>query len=171
MNNKILVTYASRAGSTAEIAAAIGKALNQNGVEVEVRDMKDVKDLSAYHAVVAGSAVRGGKWLPEAMAFLKDHQSELAQKPFAAFLVCITMGHPNPQWRAGVKAWLAPVRTLTTPVSEGFFAGRLDFKLLPITLNTLMLRLAVALHILPAGDKRDWKAIDAWAESVRPLLQ
>ncbi|MHB1005893.1 MAG: flavodoxin domain-containing protein [Chloroflexota bacterium] len=72
---------------------------------------------------MAGSAIRGGKWLPEAMQFMHTHQASLARKPFAAFMVCITMGSPNPKFREGVTAWMEPVRALVRPVSEGLFAG------------------------------------------------
>jgi menaquinone-dependent protoporphyrinogen oxidase len=59
MNDKILVTYASRAGSTAGVAEAIGKTLVENGAQVDVLPMKNVKDLTPYRVVVAGSAIRG----------------------------------------------------------------------------------------------------------------
>ena len=111
MSNKILVTYASRTGSTAEVAAAIGKTLAENGTEVDVLSMNEVKDLSPYQAVVAGSAIRGSKWLPEAMEFIKTHRTELAQKRFAEFTVCITLAMSNGEkYRAGVAEWVAPVR-------------------------------------------------------------
>jgi menaquinone-dependent protoporphyrinogen oxidase len=132
MLNKILVTYASRAGSTAEIAEAIGKALSENGAQVDVVPMNDVKDLSVYRAVVAGSAIRGSKWLPEAMQFMQTHRSALAQKPFAMFTVCITMAMRNAEmYRSGVEGWVAPVRALVKPLDQGFFAGMLDFRKLP----------------------------------------
>ncbi len=170
MSNKILVAYASRAGSTAGVAEAIGKTLAENGAEVDVLPMKEVKDLSPYQAVVAGSAVRGGIWLPEAMQFIQIHQAALARKPFAAFLVCITMAMANQKYRDGVLNWLEPVRSLVRPVSEGVFAGALDFSNLPLTINTLSMRAAVAFGIFPKGDHRDWNAIRAWAESIYPLL-
>ncbi len=170
-NNKILVTYASRAGSTAEIAEAIGKTLTQGGAQVDVLPMQDVKDLSLYRAVVAGSAIRKSKWLPEAMQFVQTHRSELAQKPFATFTVCITLAMSNTdQYRQAVKQWIQPVRTQVSPVSEGLFAGRLDFSKLPLTFDTLLLRAVVALGIFPKGDRRDWKSISAWADGLHPLL-
>jgi menaquinone-dependent protoporphyrinogen oxidase len=173
MNNaKILVTYASQAGSTAEIAEAIGQTLAEHGVLVDVRRMKTVTDLTPYRAVVAGSAVHGSKWLPEGMQFMHTQRDALAQKPFAAFLVCITLGMANASnYRSGVVGWLEPVRSLVRPVSEGFFAGSIDFAKLPKTFNVLMLHAAVALGALPNGDHRDWNAIRAWAASLRPLLE
>jgi menaquinone-dependent protoporphyrinogen oxidase len=171
MNEPILIAYASQAGSTASIAEAIGKTLAESGLQVEVRPMKDVHDLTPYRAVIAGSAIHGSKWLPEAMQFMRTHQAALARKPFAAFLVCITLGMANAsQYRPGLAAWLEPVRALVRPVSEGLFAGVMDFDKLPLTFNTLLLRITVALGILPRGDHRDWDAIRAWAESTRPLL-
>jgi len=67
MLNKILVTYASRTGSTAGVTKAIGKTLSENGLTVDVLPVQDVKDLESYRAVVAGSAIQAAKWLPEAM--------------------------------------------------------------------------------------------------------
>jgi menaquinone-dependent protoporphyrinogen oxidase len=134
--------------------------------------MKDVKDLEPYRAVVAGSAIHGGKWLPEAMQFMRSHRASLTQKPFASFLVCITLGLPNAdKYRQGVTTWLEPVRALARPVSEGFFAGSLDFNKVPLTFNTLLLRLAVAFGALPKGDHRDWNAVRAWASNLAGKLQ
>ena len=170
-NNKILVTYASRTGSTAEIAEAIGKTLTQGGAQVDVLPMQDVKDLSLYRAVVAGSAIRKSKWLPEAMQFVQTHRSELGQKPFATFTVCITLAMSNTdQYRQAVKQWIQPVRAQVSPVSEGLFAGRLDFSKLPLTFDTLLLRAVVALGVFPKGDRRDWKSISKWADGLHPLL-
>jgi len=171
MSKKILVTYASRAGSTAGVAEAIGKTLSESGAQVDVLPMNEVKDLSPYQSVVAGSAIRGSKWLPEAMQFIQTHRGELAQKRFAEFTVCITLAMSNSeQYRAGVAKWVEPVRTQVRPLSEGFFAGMLDFSKLPFNWDTLMLRLTVALGIFPRGDRRDWNAIRAWAESLKPIL-
>jgi len=115
MSNKILVAYASRAGSTAGVAEAIGATLAESGAQVEVRLMNDVKDLAPYRAVVAGSAIHGGKWLPEAMQFMRTHRAAFAQKPFAAFLVCMTLAMSNDKYREHVAGFLQPVRTLVRP--------------------------------------------------------
>ena len=170
MSNKILVAYASRAGSTAGVAEAIGVTLAESGAQVEVRPMKDVKDLAPYRAVVAGSAIHGGRWLPEAMQFMQTHQATLAQKPFAAFLVCMTLAMSNDKYREHVADWLEPVRALVRPVSEGLFAGALDISKIPSFGDRLKFRLSVVFGVWSEGDHRDWNAIRAWAESIRRLL-
>ena len=171
MSNKILVTYASRAGSTAGMAEAIGRTLVEKGSTVDVLPMQAVKDLTPYRAVVAGSAIRGQKWLPEAMQFLSDHRSELARKPFASFMVCITLSMANAdQHREGLKDWMRPVRALVQPVSEGYFAGALDFSKLPFSFNVLAMRLVVLFGLWKEGDHRDWAAIRTWAEGLAPKL-
>jgi menaquinone-dependent protoporphyrinogen oxidase len=171
MENKILVAYASQAGSTAGVAEAIGKSLAEGGAQVDVLPMKSVNDLTLYRAVVAGSAIHGQKWLPEAMQFVSDYQSELSRKSFAFFMVCIALSMPDSdQYMEGLRGWMSPVRYLVRPVSEGYFAGSLDFSKLPFSFNVLAMRLAVLFGIWKEGDHRDWNAIRAWAESLRLLL-
>jgi menaquinone-dependent protoporphyrinogen oxidase len=172
MSNKILVTYASRIGSTAGVAEAIGQTLIETGVEVDVRRMADVTDLTPYGAVVAGSAIRGKYWLPEAMQFVQTHQATLRQKPFAAFLVCMTLAMKNGEnYRPHVAAFLDPVRATVRPVSEGLFAGALDIGKIASFGDRLKFRLSVIFGVWKEGDHRDWTAIRAWAASLRPLLQ
>lgn len=171
MNKKILVTYASRSGSTAEIAEAISKTLGEHGALVDLLPMQAVQSLSMYSAVVAGSPIRKSKWLPEALQFIQDHQAELAGIRVATFTVSITLAMSNGgQYRQAVRQWTAPILAYVKPVSEGLFAGRLDFTKLPPTLDTLKMRLAAAFGIFPKDDRRDWNAIRAWAETLHPLL-
>ena len=170
MQKKILVTYASRAGSTAGVADAIGKKLAAGGAPVDVKKMDAVTDLSQYSAVVAGSAIRGSKWLPEGMEFLRVHKTELGSKPFAAFMVCITLAMKNgDQYREGLKDWMQPVRSVVKPVNEGYFAGALDLSKLS-GMDKLTMGAAATMGVFPKGDFRDWKAIEGWAESILPRL-
>ncbi len=102
---------------------------------------------------------------------MKTHQKALSRKPFAAFLVCITLSMKGGKsYREGVSAWMAPVRALVHPVSEGLFPGTLDFRKMPFSLNALLMRLPVLFRIWQEGDHRDWDAVHAWAEHIRPLL-
>lgn len=171
MSDTILVAYATRAGSTAGVAEAIGAALAERGAQVEVRSMQEVSDLSPYRAVVAGSAIQDRQWLPEAMQWLRQHQAELARRPFASFMVCMTMSMKNPQYREGVKDWLAPVRALARPLSEGYFAGALDLAKVPSRRKRLMFRLSILLGVWSEGDHRDWAAIRAWANDLAAKLR
>ncbi len=171
MSNKILITYASRTGTTAGVAEAIGQTLAESGASIEVRPMQEVNDLAPYRAVVAGSAIQGSQWLPEAMQFIQTHRATLAQKPCAVFLVCMTLSMPNAEkYRAFVADFLQPVRAVLKHVSEGLFAGALDISKVPSFGDRLKFRLSVLFGAWKEGDHRDWNAIRAWAKSISPLL-
>jgi menaquinone-dependent protoporphyrinogen IX oxidase len=102
---------------------------------------------------------------------VRTHQAVLREKPFAAFLVYMTLAMPGAeQYCQGVADWLAPVRALVPPESEGLFAGALDLSRVPSLGDRLKFRLSVALGIWKEGDHRDWAAVRAWAERTRSLL-
>jgi hypothetical protein len=73
-------------------------------------------------------------------------------------------------YRPFVAEFLAPVRVLVKPVSEGLFAGALNIGKIPSLGDRLKFRLSVLFGVWTEGDHRDWSAIHAWAESLRPRL-
>ena len=160
---KILVAYASKYGSTGGVADAIGQTLCGKGATVDVRLMKNVTDLSAYRGVVVGSPVYMGKWLPEAVDFMKGHAEELRRIPLACFVVCMALHEPTPENMAKALAYLDPVLKAMPdikPVGLGAFAGALDYSQLSWATKQIMKSRGS-----PEGDFRDWKAIRAWAEA------
>jgi menaquinone-dependent protoporphyrinogen oxidase len=160
---KILVAYASKAGSTAEVAQAIGETLVAQGASVDVLQIKNVKDLSAYKGVILGSAIRVGQWLPEAVNFVKTHQAELRQRPTAYFLVSGTLKDNTPEVKQKVGAYLDPVRAIFEPASVGLFAGKIDYSKLSFLDRTI----AKAVGSVE-GDWRNWEAIRAWSAQALP---
>lgn len=161
MNKKILVTYATRAGSTAEVAAAIGETLNQRGYIVDVKAVKEQTDLDGYQAVIIGSAIRMGSWLPEAVEYLKTHQETLKPIPMAAFSVHLQNLGDDEESRQNRQAYLATVRDLVKPVDEGYFAGSIDLSKL-----SFVDRMITKMVKSKEGDSRDWNKINTWATNV-----
>ena len=165
MGDKILVAYASRAGSSGEVAEAIGEVLCGGGAAVDVRLAKDVTDVSPYRAVVVGSAIYMGRWMSEAVKFVETHRDALSRVPVAYFTVCLTMKDDTEENRRTVAAYLDPVREVVQPLDVGLFAGRLDYSKLPF-----LYRLIIKAMKQPEGDYRNWEAIRAWAGELVPLL-
>ena len=165
---KILICYASRCGSTGEVAEAIGQTMCGKGVSTEVRLIENVNTLSPYQAVIIGSAIRVGKWLPEAVDFVKKYQDTLSRMPVAYFLVCMTMRDDTIENRSKASAFLGPLYNLAPqvkPVDSGLFAGATDFKKLSFVNRSILKAKGI-----PEGDFRNWEAIRTWAVNVRPAL-
>jgi menaquinone-dependent protoporphyrinogen oxidase len=162
---RILVTYASKSGTAAEIAEVIAGELEGEFTRVELRPLAEVQDLHLYDAAVIGSAIRRSKWLPAAVEFVELHQHELRQIPVALFTVCLTMMEDTPDNRLLVEEYMRPVLKLLQPVTIGLFAGRMD----PARLG-LAERLIVQTMQPPQGDFRDWDAIRLWAADLQPAL-
>jgi menaquinone-dependent protoporphyrinogen oxidase len=170
MNTKILITYASQGGATAGVAEAIGQTLSSKGVTVDVRPIKEVTDLSLYRAVVIGSAVHSGKWMPEAVGFIERNQNILRRIPSAIFQVCMMLESSNEQYKRMIPGWLDPLRAQLRPVADASFAGALFPDRYAKFSEKLGLKIFLASIKLKAGDYRDWDAIRLWAESLYPQL-
>ena len=168
MKKRVLISYASRCGSTGGVAEAMGQVLCGMGASADIRLVRNVDDLSAYHAVIVGSAIRMSKWLPEAAVFVKNNQDILGRLPTAYFMVCLTMKDDTAENRSKVMAYLDPVRKEAPkiqPVAVGLFPGALNFGKLS-AVDKMILKAKGASE----GDYRDWPAVKAWASAVGPML-
>lgn len=161
INRRILIAAATRAGSTIGVATAIGESLSQRGFLVEVKPLNDKPDVSGYQAVVIGSAIRTGNWLPEAVEFVKSNQQALQAVPAVLFSVHMNNLGQDETSRANRRAYLDSVRPLLPAAQEVYFAGKID----PDKLSFVE-RWIVKMVKSPIGDFRDWTKIKAWAETV-----
>ncbi len=169
MSTRILVAYSGEFGTTREIAEVIGHTLRDTHTAVDVRQTIDVRALAPYQAVVLGSAIYNGAWLPEAVEFVRHYAAMLSGLPVAYFAVSMTMRIDTPANRRTVLAYLDPVHAVAPavqPVAIGLFAGRLQYFNLP-----LLARLYFWLQSrLPSGDFRNWATIQEWVREIRPAL-
>lgn len=172
MTKRILVTYASQTGFTPGVAEMIGNTMADEKLEVDILPMNEVKDVALYDAVVAGSGIQAGAWLPEAMDFIRVNRQQLSKKPFAAFLVCMTLTMKGgDKYRSHVQEWMKPVKELVPTISENIFAGGLDLKKIPSAGDRLKFRVSILFGIWKAGDHRDWVAIQNWGKELKLLLK
>jgi len=158
---KVLVTYASKYGSTGGVADAIGKELCSKDVTSDVALINNAGNIGSYQGAVIGSAIYMGKWMSEAVDFVKKNKDTLRQMPVAYFLVCMTLSKPTEENRAKALSYMDPILKAVPeikPVGIGTFAGALDYNNLS-WLNKKILKSKGT----PEGDFRDWKAIQAWA--------
>jgi menaquinone-dependent protoporphyrinogen oxidase len=168
MDKQVLVAYATKHGATAEIAEKIGEVLRQAGLPTDVLPTDRVGDLSAYKAVVLGSAVYIGQWRKEAVKFLKASETVLAAKPVWLFSSGPT-GEGDPVeltqgWRFPGK--LQPIADRIGPRDIAAFHGAVDVNKLNF-IEKWMLKTVKA----PIGDFRDWEAITSWATAIGAVLK
>lgn len=161
MTERILVAYATRYGSTAEVAEAIGDELRRSGADVDVKPVNEVQDLSPYRAAVIGSPIYMGKWLPESQIFVEKNQSHLRTIPVAYFAVGLTATERSAEVLRKAEASMDAVRMLVNPVEIGIFPGRLESSSLSFTDRTIIKMIRAT-----AGDFRDFPAVRAWAQAV-----
>ena len=75
--SRILVAFATRAGSTGEVAAAIAQTLEECGDSVALRPARDVREpVPGWDGVVLGAPIYSGSWNRHAHRFLKRHRRE-----------------------------------------------------------------------------------------------
>lgn len=165
----VIVAYASRYGSTAEVAEAIGKRLAAAGLQVDVTPAREVKSLDGFDGVVLAAPFYIGSLLKDARAFLDRHQTELTQRPVALATLGPTSAEDDlADARKQLDEMLAKKEWLK-PVASEMFVGKYD----PAALrgaDKLLLKMPTPLKGRPACDDRDWDAINSWTDSLPALL-
>lgn len=193
---KILVAYATNAGSTEDVARAVGEELGKNGAQVEVSQIEAVGSVEGYDAVVLGAPMIMG-WHRAAVRFVKQHQHELSKIQVAYFLTAMRLtgsgdgnvhGVPvyldpglakppqNPkrlsfkERYASVENYLRPVLKAAPgvkPLRVGFFGGKLN--LFPLSWwQKLFVILIVQAQ---PGEFRNWSFIREWAAGLREEIE
>ena len=166
MNDKILVTYATRYGSTQEVAEAVAAALREGGLAVDLQLMREVRTLAGYSAVVLGAPLFMFRWHKDALGFLSRHRKALTEQPVAVFALGPTHDpYDEKEWqdsRDQLDKELSKFPWLT-PVALEMFGGKYDPAYLRFPVNLLAGK-------VPASDIRDWTAIRAWASNLAAKL-
>ena len=161
---KILVAYGTAAGSTKEVAEAVGEVLKGTGLDVDISAVESIKSLIGYDSMVLGTGVRAFRLLDGTMKFLRKHKKQMREIPFAAFLVCLTMCEDKPENRESAMKFAKPLFKIKEPLSIGLFGGVMD----PEKLTGIA---KMMFQKEKFKDCRDWDAIKAWAAEVAPLLK
>jgi menaquinone-dependent protoporphyrinogen oxidase len=163
----VLVTYATRYGSTEEVALAVAETLRENGVSVETQPVRSVQTPERYGAIVLGVPLYMGRFHQDARRFLSAHGNALIKMPVALFVLG-PVQTVEKDW-AGARTQLEKELARYpwfSPVSPQIFGGKFD----PLKLG-FPYSLIPPLRKLPAGDARDWTAIRAWANDLVSVLQ
>ena len=189
--NRILVTYATMAGSTADVALAVGNEITKSGLQVDVLPLDQVKDIEGYGGVVIGAPMIMG-YHRAALRFLRKYRGSLHRIPLAVFVMAMSVTRTDEKSAGDVPVYLddklakAPknVGNLTfreryarlsnylqpilravqpvKPVSVGVFGGRLEYGRLKWWAVLFVMLFIQA----PARDLRDWAAIQAWSAGL-----
>jgi menaquinone-dependent protoporphyrinogen oxidase len=161
---RVLVAYATRFGSTREIAAAIVHELNSAELDAHAAEATGALNPSDYDAFVIGSPLYGGKWLSQAGMFAAITSERIDGKPVALFSIG-TLGISNQEGGNAEHAEyvrnLKEVAPKLNVVSDALFSGYFERANLP-----WYLRIIDRFAPTPQGDHRDWVAIQSWANSL-----
>jgi len=166
MSGRILVCYATRYGSTAEIAQVIGEELAQSGFLVDVVNILNIEDIGQYYAVVIGSPLYMGKWLVEARDFVQQFKHPLSQRTVSVFTVGYSLKDLIRENIQSAEEALDTIRLSISPSNAAFFAGMVD----PDTMSAQD-RAITRMGGVQAGDFRDWGMIREWARTLAEQLR
>jgi len=165
MTSPVLVGYATRYGSTKEVAEAVAGTLRDNGLEAELAALKEIRSLDGYRAVIMGAPLLMFRWHRDARRFLARFQKALAGLPVAVF----ALGPMTPdKEQEFVEARAQLDKELLNypdfkPVDIQIFGGKFDLSKMGFPMNLFMKNTA-------PSDIRDWNAIRAWAAGLKDSL-
>ena len=167
MSTAVLVAFATRYGSTQEVAEAIAATLRERGLTVDLQPMREVRSLDRYRAVVLGAPLYMFHWHKDAIHFLAQQRQALTQRSVAIF--ALGPFHNDEQEFQGAREQLTKELAKflwLTPQSIAIFGGKFDPQKLTFPHN-----LVPVLKSVPASDVRDWTAIRAWASEQAAQFQ
>jgi len=169
---KILITYDTEHGSTAKVAKEIFDILctHEFSVDLVFVEKLNPAEILTYDAIVIGSPIYIGKWLPGINKLLQRHHDKIAKIPSAFFITCTnvrditTDNESNPKYQQSLTYFMNPEMDTypdIVPVSRKVLAGGFLFSEL-YPLERFLLKSAK----YPEGDFRKPALIDAWAEEL-----
>jgi menaquinone-dependent protoporphyrinogen oxidase len=192
----VLVAYATRHGSTKEVAEAVAAALTEAGLAAEAKPISDGLDPAGHDAVVVGGPMIMG-WHKDAVRFLRRNRRPLSAVPTAYFITAASLTRTGEdqvrEVPVDVDPWLAkapkraeklsrkeryalPGHYLDRPLDVApdvhprrvaFFAGSLD-----LTNMNIFEKLFVLLVVgATPGDGRHWEFIKEWGRSLAAELR
>jgi menaquinone-dependent protoporphyrinogen oxidase len=168
METRVLVTYASKYGATAEIAKKIAEVLNQGGLATDVLSVEQVTDVKPYQAVILGTAVYIGRWRKSAIRFLKHHDEKLAERKVWIFASGPTgdekIAHDAEGWHLSKK--LEVILEHIAPRNLTLFHGAINPEKLTGIEKWIINRVKA-----PVGDFRNWEVITSWATAIATDLK
>jgi menaquinone-dependent protoporphyrinogen oxidase len=163
--SRVLVGYATAAGSTAGIAERIAAILREAGCEVVCRPVGPDLDPAPFDAFVLGSAVHNMDWLPQALDFL-------GRVPPDRPTWCFSVGGITPRGRLTRRMTSLEARRVEQTFPPGvrirehrFFGGIVEMRGLPLW-GRAFWRLVGG----RPGDHRDWPAVESWARQIAAPL-
>lgn len=170
-SKQILVAYATRYGSTREVAEAIAATLREAGLEVVVQPAQKAGAINGHRALVLDAPLYFGSWHKEALRLLAGNRDALRGLPVALFALGPLRDDPKErqEGHAQLRKALGGFPRLE-PLSTEVFCGRYEPAKLRFGDRIIASLPASPLHGLPASDARDWTAIRAWARELAGSL-
>lgn len=159
---RILVSYGSKRGGTAEIADIIARTLAARGFQVDLHPAAEIESVDAYDAVVVGGALYMSRWHRDARRFVKRHTQALRARPVWLF-------SSGPLDDSATWNEVPPVEQVQRLMARIGAQGHITFggRLLPDAKGFIASKMASSL----AGDWRDPRIIRAWAEGMGDALR